>query len=230
MPASQPTRFDRRLRTIVARSLLHLAIGGSVTVLTVLAIVVLLPYPQQYQLSHRRSFPAHWLLAGDNIDQAFTDRRFGRTSWQLHGPETIPPHYWDEWVTGALQIGWPLRCFETVGVYDARSKKLLSSTFDMGVDAPRWTSWLRRYGVAYSRVPLRPLWGGVLGNCLFWGVVSFGVGAAFTSWRSSRRVRRGRCRECGYDLAGLPTCPECGRDAPPRPAKPPPPLAVPVGP
>ena len=34
--------------------------------------------------------------------------------------------------------------------------------------------------------------------------------AAAPLWRCSRRVREGHCR-CGYDLAGVAVCPECGR-------------------
>lgn len=61
-------------------------------------------------------------------------------------------------------------------------------------------------------LPLRPLWGGLLINTIFfamcWAVLLFGPGA----FRRGRRRARGLCIVCAYDLkhnyAG--GCPECG--------------------
>jgi hypothetical protein len=59
-------------------------------------------------------------------------------------------------------------------------------------------------------IPLRVEWKGMFaGSALYTGV----VGLAFLplALRRWSRARHGRCLSCGYELAGLPTCPECGR-------------------
>lgn len=67
--------------------------------------------------------------------------------------------------------------------------------------------------VNHSRiVPLRPVWAGVAVNTAFWGVAGCAAFASMRAVRQRRRVLRGWCPECGYDLgfdlrAG---CAECG--------------------
>lgn len=59
-------------------------------------------------------------------------------------------------------------------------------------------------------LPLRPIEIGFAANTLFWSVV-----IAFAAWcipetRRARWKRRGLCLGCGYDVASLAACPECG--------------------
>lgn len=68
------------------------------------------------------------------------------------------------------------------------------------------------------------LWGGVL-NDLLVVLLLAGLAYSFAGWpawfashplsRRSRRLARGQCADCGYDLRGLDTgvCPECGHAA-----------------
>lgn len=62
-------------------------------------------------------------------------------------------------------------------------------------------------------LPLFPLWPGFALNTL-----AFAAGLA-VFWhapagvRRFRRMRSGRCLDCGYDTTGLHLCPECGRPA-----------------
>jgi len=69
---------------------------------------------------------------------------------------------------------------------------------------------------AYSPVviPTRILWLGFIGNTALAAVVLITAGAAFKTYRTSRRRRKGRCLACGYDLSGqtTPGCPECGAE------------------
>lgn len=62
-------------------------------------------------------------------------------------------------------------------------------------------------------LPLRPLFPQVLWSIGLYGAVFYLIARPlvwFRRRRVSSRRRRGRCVRCGYDLAGLGTCPECG--------------------
>ncbi len=74
------------------------------------------------------------------------------------------------------------------------------------------------------QIPLMPRWTGFIGNTLIYAVVVWLASAAFVHWRSGHRSLRGRCTQCGYDLAHAShsSCPECGAaKSPGSPAAPP---------
>lgn len=62
-------------------------------------------------------------------------------------------------------------------------------------------------------IPLQPLWTGLICNTLIHGGILFLGATTVSARRTARRRRRGQCVHCGYDLAGLATCPECGTPA-----------------
>lgn len=62
-------------------------------------------------------------------------------------------------------------------------------------------------------LPFRPLWLGLLGNAAVYGLTVFLAVQAFGAWRRAYRRENGKCIGCGYELAGLEGCPECGRGA-----------------
>jgi len=65
-------------------------------------------------------------------------------------------------------------------------------------------------------VPLRPIWIGLLGDTVFYGLIWFGLWATLVIprrfVREVARFRRGACIQCGYDLGYdfIRGCPECG--------------------
>jgi len=70
-------------------------------------------------------------------------------------------------------------------------------------------------GVSGRRVlPLRPIWPGFAINTVFYAVVLWLLFAGPFVVRRRRRIRRGLCPKCAYDLRNRPTdsttCPECG--------------------
>lgn len=65
-------------------------------------------------------------------------------------------------------------------------------------------------GVHSGFLPYWPIWEGVIANSFVYGSVTLVVWLAILRWRAANRERVGRCRVCGYDLAGLGVCPECG--------------------
>ena len=78
----------------------------------------------------------------------------------------------------------------------------------MGVERGNWA--VRAFGRDWL-IPTLPLWPGLLGNTLFYGVFAL-TPIALLRWRKlHRRARRGLCLKCGYDPGeGVKACPECG--------------------
>jgi hypothetical protein len=61
-------------------------------------------------------------------------------------------------------------------------------------------------------LPLRPIWPGFAINTVFYAGVLWLLFAAPFAMRRRRRIKRGLCPKCGYDLRGSESkeCPECG--------------------
>jgi len=75
---------------------------------------------------------------------------------------------------------------------------------------------LDRNADSFRRIPLHPIWPGLLFDTLFYAAIWFGVFIGFTGARRFIRAKRGRCPRCGYDLRGqlAQGCPECGWNRP----------------
>lgn len=85
-----------------------------------------------------------------------------------------------------------------------------------GPTADQWHGVVRvpivpPHGVVF--IPFRPLWLGLLGNVAAYGLAAVLLVQTFRGWRRAYRRENGRCIGCGYELAGLAACPECGREA-----------------
>jgi hypothetical protein len=66
-------------------------------------------------------------------------------------------------------------------------------------------------GALSFKLPLRPIWPGLLANTFFYAAIMLGVLVGLRAWRTRRRLARGRCVACGYELGeGVAVCPECG--------------------
>ena len=64
-------------------------------------------------------------------------------------------------------------------------------------------------GVPVSRLPVMPVWRGLLADVGFFGGCAAVVGLGLKRWR---RRAPGMCVGCGYSVEGLMRCPECGRE------------------
>jgi hypothetical protein len=113
-------------------------------------------------------------------------------------------------------IGWPAPCLTgTVETYESRS-----GTMRIGcVHGLTWrpgesTKWESKQFI----LPFRPVWSAIIGNMLTWMAL---IALAPLAWstlhsvapwlsRTKRRLARGECGRCGYQLMGLERCPECG--------------------
>ncbi len=106
--------------------------------------------------------------------------------------------------------GWPLpavraRLFEETDM----------ETFEV-TRGPQWLSGPRiamgfdLFDESGGRLPLVPVFPGILVNTLFYSSI-LALPLTFAPLRRWRRRRGGRCGRCGYDLAGIDgPCPECG--------------------
>lgn len=79
------------------------------------------------------------------------------------------------------------------------------------VDTSGWRHLLG--GWVPSGLPLIPLWPGAVLNWVFWSVAAWYALRLAENRRQrqeARRVARGLCAKCHYEVRGLTTCPECG--------------------
>jgi hypothetical protein len=65
------------------------------------------------------------------------------------------------------------------------------------------------------RLPRSIFLPGLIANCIFWCGTLVLCSRLLHHLRQSRRVKKGLCVRCGFDLARLPRCPECGTAATP---------------
>ncbi len=59
-------------------------------------------------------------------------------------------------------------------------------------------------------LPYQPMLLGFTLNTLIYGAFALPLTLLPSAIRRRRRARKGLCTTCGYDIAGLATCPECG--------------------
>ena len=154
---------------------------------------------------------------------ALEERRggFGLLYHTVELQEELPPlrkGHPDAFV-GVFRCGWPARSLlcsvESSWASVPPGKPAFQWRF--GLPAPRWmhAEWLEtgyyNVGSDSRRFPCFPLWPGFALDTAFYGTLAFLLWSAPGYVRTTRRRRRGRCVACGYELKGMPVCPECGR-------------------
>ncbi len=118
-----------------------------------------------------------------------------------------------------FSCGWPAAVFDA---RDAVDGPILSHTFTFAA----WRFEFREPGstlLVYpstrqgsgsirfpKTMPTRVYWPGLVFNTIFFGVLFLVMFILPGRARIARRRRLGLCLACGYDLAGLAKCPECG--------------------
>jgi len=113
----------------------------------------------------------------------------------------------------STKYGWPILSHEAQGAYD-----LLNYTAD--------GQMIREVRGAFSTVfyreprnladhflfPYAPLWTGMVLNTIFYAIAIFILGSLKRTYRHARRLGKGRCPLCAYDLKfdNATGCSECG--------------------
>lgn len=150
----------------------------------------------------------------DSLEFVFGDPT---TTWDATSG-SIPPY------VGIIRqrFGWPWRAayWDTFACTPGpRSNPgLVNAFFSKAIDRagpryglayPRWLPAGDR--PAWRRLPVLPLWAGLLGDVALYTLVWAMGGFALRSARRWRRRTRGRCEWCGYTIGDAANvCPECG--------------------
>lgn len=131
--------------------------------------------------------------------------------YQLQWGESADPRH----MLHMYECGFPLRSLFGGGCGDFPVTNKQGVTWDVGyARTPVWTSppgWMWANNNKYTcAIVFYPLWAGVSANSAFYGALFALVWWVIRKRRFARRRSKGLCIDCGYGLAGLAKCPECG--------------------
>ncbi|MCA9285244.1 MAG: hypothetical protein KDA22_08530 [Phycisphaerales bacterium] len=147
----------------------------------------------------------------EDLDVVESARRFGAGRDEFGWPDVVAVAY-------SIHAGWPAPCLVGAEIYGWPLGDL-DATISSGLwfIIPLAPGGVGRFGEAppFSlwkglTLPVRPMWRGLLLDCLFFGAAIGLVRSALVLGRARVRRARGRCPACGYVLMGSPRCPECG--------------------
>lgn len=120
------------------------------------------------------------------------------------------------WAFEEARSGWPMRTFIERSVNVAAYSPLTGVTPPAALGALTPPGAFMPWGAGDRQIPFHPIWPGLLVNTAFYAsLIWFGVFRIEVA-RRAYRTQRGRCAECGYELAGFAKCPECGAETPRR--------------
>lgn len=115
------------------------------------------------------------------------------------------------WMSCEDARGWPLLALHAELKEMWPVSREGPSAWRGGIGLPNYDTWPDVIDMPRA-LPYLPIWSGFIGDTLFyaavWAALIFVPGFV----RGRRRIRRGLCQRCAYDLRGLTTlgCPECG--------------------
>ncbi len=115
----------------------------------------------------------------------------------------------------AYQIGWPwysLKMFSAGEIASAANGYRTVYWTSNALSIPDWIS--SRLPSGTQLLPISPVWPGFLATSGVFGALVAALYALTRSVRPIRewlRARKGLCTNCTYPVAGMDTCPECGR-------------------
>lgn len=126
-----------------------------------------------------------------------------RPNWGHFAAEKF--RYQSGWCEAA--VGFPIPCFWK---WSSQYGTVREGGFiEIGKRDPN-RPWFDPPGLPYLPIPR-----GLIVNTIFWAGAWWIALFGFTAFKRRRRLRRGRCAHCAYDLRGITssTCPECGHQS-----------------
>jgi len=120
----------------------------------------------------------------------------------------------DVWLMAECRSGWPLYGLESAGmrhrgdnIDTVLRKAAWNSSRPYPINGGNEYDWLAR-----EQLPLLPIWPGFAINTIFYAAILWMLCLGFGAVRRRRRLKRGLCVKCAYDLRGTSSgvCPECG--------------------
>jgi hypothetical protein len=141
-----------------------------------------------------------------------------------HGPIDIPSEITDAtqcspqeaWGGCVDYRGWPMAAASSCALGLMSQNATAAYRIDRGVPLAQDTTLGSRNSLAdLEMVPWRPVWSGLIVDVAFYGSLWWCVLLAHRTVAARRRLRKGACPACGYDMTGLEArvCPECGASA-----------------
>lgn len=199
---------------LIAGALLNVVIAWILTGAPIAAMsqeaTLLTPDRDEAQrLKRRLQTPPHWPAP----DAFIRTRGLGCTVTGVWGSRNGV----GVWNGARIDAGWPARSmmFVRLTTPDPTLRTLAGAwpeeRLSLSLDPP-WAllpsnAW---FTAPCDRLPLTAIPAGFVLNTLFYAAI-LALPLSFFPIRREFRARRGRCRTCGYDLAGLGGgCPECG--------------------
>ncbi len=140
----------------------------------------------------------------------------------LAWPHTPPP----DWPRPDDLVRWRSTGYQVESsiTHDLREGEFSQGEWSAGLPMlavrKRWTNdpnrppvdgvWHERLSIGNASVPIRPIWPGFAVDVVFWTAVPWASIVVFRVVRARRRVRRGLCAHCRYEVGAFERCPECG--------------------
>lgn len=108
--------------------------------------------------------------------------------------------------------GWPMLSMRTCYAVDPTNGTSLFEPRGMAIPVSDHLTVPQWHLARERALPLMPIWIGFALDTAAFGVIWLLPIVGLASLRARRRIRRGRCEKCGYDLRQDPAggCPECG--------------------
>ncbi len=120
----------------------------------------------------------------------------------------------------AFSVGWPFRSWRAVGYQTPISDRVgvvraVEGTDLQSVRLESISDSAFAWNFPGRIIPTHPLWPGLIGNVVFFGLIAWAVllmPIGLRAGRARRAIRLGRCTHCRYTFGTQAAiCPECGR-------------------
>ena len=206
------------LLLLVGGAILNVAVAWGCACWSPLTMALFAPLTEPEPWHWRSNTPEDWPAAPNYVGR---DESFGvserYTEWVDARPGWLADQPAQEWV---LSSGWPFRSMfierhrilPREPCYGLWKVSVSQWTWDDGWPIPAWMPGSERGQLGVSGLPLKPIWPGFAINTVFYAGVLWLLFAAPFALRRRRRIKRGLCPKCAYDLRGCTgdACPECG--------------------